>query len=262
MRPMLSSAFKVGLMIGLYCCASQLQVNGQGKINVVRFPDEWWMVDRDGAEVLPLEPIIYKAWKLPVSGELLVGVATRPVRLKTEVSESAAETPARTLSKNFYAVSLDGRVRKISEQERRRGEAVTNGYAYIGDYKKTHTTLGINHGGKLFLKSGKSWAGTVGILSPGGNWLAVFSYTSPDKPLPETLPGMGGSEPGRGVIFVDVYDVATGDKVLAGKHAYKGHGPSDLFGSSVWIADHHLILPFDTGLQNCLLITLPNHRQG
>lgn len=257
MRPKFSWAFKGALIIALYCCGSHLQVNGQGRINVVRFPDQWWIVDTDGAETLALEPLIYKVWKLPVSGELLVGVASRPVKLKSEVSESSPETPGRFFSKNFFAVSLDGRVRKVSEQERRRGEAITNGYGYINDYKKTHTTLGINYGGKLFLKSGKSWAGTVGILSPSGSWLAVFSYTSRDKPLPEPLPGMGGSEPGKAVIFVDVYDVATGNKVVAGKHAYKAYGPSDLFGSSVWIADHHLIVPFDTLLQNCLLITLP-----
>src|SRR5258705_13371433 len=101
MRSAFIWAFKGALIIALYCCGSHLQVNGQGRINVVRFPDQWWMVDTDGAEILALEPIIYKVWKLPVSGELLFGVASRPVKLEREAYESAPETPGGFFSKNF-----------------------------------------------------------------------------------------------------------------------------------------------------------------
>jgi hypothetical protein len=140
-----------------------------------------------------------------------------------------------------------------------------NGYGYIRAYKRKLDTFdvktppaGVRHAGRLFAKSGRDWGDTVGVLSPGGRWLAVLSYTSPEKRRKfRSVLEEGSGEPGRGDVYVDVYDAATGERVLAARQSYRA-GPSAMFVNSVWVGERYFVMPIASGLRKCMLLTLPD----
>jgi hypothetical protein len=270
---------QVGLLLALQVAHAPVVLGAQGRVDVVRLPG-WTWVDAAGKEIFPAYSTIYKVWRLPRAGgdTLMFGVAVRGVegsemgyggeRLKLEWAEPPPSTLGKKYSKSFFAVSLGGdrpRVRKVSEPERLRGEPVVNGYRYIHSYKQQieifdvkNAPPGISHAGRDFAKTGKFWASTVGIVSPGGKWLAVFSYTSRKAPTPYrgiVLPT--GGEPERGTIHADVYDASAGELVLSGRHSFGGVGPSSLFGNAVWVEDRYLAVPLDDHYRKCMLLTLP-----
>ena len=267
------------LLFCVLCGSSSALAAGQGRVDVVRFPDDWTWSDSGGHEYLPV-PIIYKVWRLPGAGgeELLFGAARRGDE-GYMVGEYVGKEPRQEwsgpvpralgilYSEDFFAVSLGGgrpHVRRVSEPERLRAEPVLNGYHYISDYKQKIDVLdeknpppGVSHAGKLFAKSGRAWGDTVGVLSPGGRWLAVLSYTSPGKRRKFRSVLEEGGEPGRGVLHVDVYDAAAGERVLAGEHSYRLTGASSLFINSVWVGERYFVMPVAFDLRRCMLLTLP-----
>ena len=265
------------LILAILWGSSSVPAAAQGRADVVSFPDDWIWIDSKGREVFPV-PVIYKVWRLPGGGgdELLFGAARRGNEgskvgyggqpLKPEWSGPVPGAPGKDYSQDFYAVSLGGgrpRVRNVSEPERLRGAPVLNGYHYISNYEQKIDVFdeknpppGVSYAGKLFAKSGRTWAGIVGMLSPGGRWLAVLSYTSPGKRRKFRSVIDEGGEPERGVLHADVYDAATGGLVLAGKHSYRGD-PSSLLDDSVWVEDQYFVMPLNFNLRKCMLLTLP-----
>ena len=266
------------LIIAILCGNSPAPAAAQGRADVVGFPDDWTWIDSKGREVLPL-PVIYKVWRLPAAAggaELLFGPARKGGEglkvgyggqpLKPEWSGPVPGAPGTDYSQDFFAVSPGGgrpRVRRVSGLERLRGEPVLNGYHYIRDYEQKIDVFdeknpppGVSHAGKFFAKSGRAWAGTVGVLSPGGRWLAVLSYTSPGRRRKFRSILEEGGEPERGVLHADVYDAATGELVSAGKHSYRGD-PSSLVGNSVWAGERYFVMPLSFNLRKCMLLTLP-----
>ena len=227
---------------------------------------------------ITVSPTIYKIWRLPGTGrdELLFGVASLrnerltvgdgAAKLKPEWFEAMPKVLRESYSTNFFAVSIDRnrpRVRKVSDAERLRAEPALNGYNYltaadqkIDVLKNKNSPSGLRYAGKLFAKSGRSWSDTVGVLSPTGRWLAVLSYTGPEKPKVLSMFDEG-DEPHNGVIHVDIYDPATGKKVLAGKHLFR-HEPAEIFNASVWVEDRYLIIPLDFNYRIALMLTLPD----
>jgi hypothetical protein len=267
------------LLFCVLCGSSPALAAGRGRVEVVRFPDDWTWFDRGGHEYLPA-PIIYKVWRLPGAGgdELLFGAARRGdeghvtgayvgQEPRQEWSGAVPGALGKDYSEDFFAVSPGGgrpRVRRVSEPERQRGEPVLNGYHYLSSYKQKidlldekDTPPGVRHAGRLFAKSGRNWGSTVGVLSPGGRWLAVLSYTSPEKRRKFRSVLEEGGEPQRGVLHVDVYDAATGERVLAGEHPYRLTDASTLFGNSVWVEERYFVMPLAFDLRRCMLLTLP-----
>jgi hypothetical protein len=168
-------------------------------------------------------------------------------------------------SDNHFAVSLDGkfRIRNASESEWASAVKPVHSYRFIySDENPLVSDRGVTYKDRLYRKTGDSWGTKAALVSPGARWIAVFSFTSPDKPRPALIPGFGGNGPGHGDLFIDVYDIASGEKVR-GRRAWFGDdgggvSPSLLIGMAVWIEDRYLIAPINSYLQSCFLITLPD----
>ncbi|MGH9901557.1 MAG: hypothetical protein ACRD68_07055 [Pyrinomonadaceae bacterium] len=239
-------------------CASTTSVpmtdsQAGGRAAVVRFPDPWVKRGPAGGETIMTQPHDYEIRKLSRQsadagpGELIF----------------AARAPDGSYSDNYYSVSLDGRagVRAATAQEWGAAERVPNGRRQIQADANTHTPEGVRYGEKTFAKSGASWGTVVALVSPGGGSLAVFSYTSPEKPrageTKDIFSSIGGGEPDRGEIFIDVYDTSSGAKVLAGRSPYAQLGPSILFSGALWVEDRSLVVPLDGLSQTSFLGILP-----
>jgi len=272
-RSLLRWSAPLALTLAIQCSSSSAVVRGQCRVDQLGFPGDWTKINAAGDEV-DLLPTIYKIWRLPGTArdELLFGAADEGLmvgyggaKLKPEWFEAMPKVLSKSYSKDFFAASIDGnrpRVRKVSDAERLRAEPVLNGYNYLSatDQKidvsnDNNSPTGVRYAGKRFARSGRAWSNTVGVLSPTGRWLAVLSYTSPERKKSNSIFDEGG-EPNNGVIHVDIYDPATGKKVLAGKHLFR-YEPAEIFSASVWVEDRYLIIPLDLNYRTCLLLTLP-----
>jgi hypothetical protein len=278
MNSLLRWSAQLALAFAIQCGISSTLTRAQGRVDVVRFPDYWTRIDSDGMEVV-LPSIIYKIWKLPGknNGELLFGGAVRGEegltvgyggkKLKQEWAGPIPDAAEKRYSMNFFAVSFgesSPRVRKLSEKEHLIGEPVLNGYHYISAHEQRidvykNSPSSLRYAGKLFAKSGRAWSDIIGIVSPGGKWLAVLSYTSPEKRTKSHGLFDGGGEPERGIVHVDIYNAATGEKALAAKHSYRAE-PSSIFNDSVWVKERYLVMPLDFDRRICLLLTLPGQQ--
>lgn len=109
----------------------------------------------------------------------------------------------------------------------------------------------IEYRGKKFLKTGKYWHSQ--LLSPGGKWLAIFSYTGERT---RDLLFMDGGSVKDGDIFWDVYDTVTGEKVFEWR-ATGVKTPTDRSGPVVWLEEHYFLFPEDLDEQNFVVVTLP-----
>ena len=278
MQSLLRWSALLALAFAIQCGISATLARAQGRVDVVRFPDYWTRIDSEGREIV-LPDIFYKIWKLPGkdNGELVFGGAIRGeegltvgiggTKLKQEWAGAMPDAAEKRYSMNFFAVSFgesSPRVRKLSEKERLLGEPILNGYRYISAdeqridvFKNSPSSL--RYAGKLFAKSGRAWSDIVGIVSPGDRWLAVLSYTSPGKRTKSHGVFDDGGEPERGIVHVDIYNAATGEKALAAKHPYRAE-PSSIFNDSVWVKEQYLVVPLDFNRRICLLLTLPGEQ--
>src|SRR5688572_17419976 len=268
----------LALVFAIQFGSSSLIAKAQGRIDVVKFPDDWTHIDAKGNEVV-MDPIIYKIWMLPGPGNdvLLFGAANRGLegetigyggtKLKQEWTEPMPQAPGKDYSMNFFAVSLGGdraRARKVSEAERLLAQPVLNGYRYlrakaqgIEQFDDKNWPSSVRYEGRLFAKSGRAWGDVVGMVSPAGRWLAVLSYTSPGKRTQSRTILDEGGEPESGFVHIDIYNAATGEKVVATKQPYNS-APSSIFSESVWVKDRYFVMPLDFNLRKCVLITLPD----
>jgi hypothetical protein len=133
----------------------------------------------------------------------------------------------------------------------------------LGGYENPQVTNdGVKYNDRVYKKSGQSWGTTVALVSPRHTWIAVFSYFSREKPATTLIPGLGGNkEPGHGEVFLDVYNVSSGEKIISARSSYGGDNagfePSMLFGASFWVEDRYLIMPLNWWLESCFVGVLP-----
>lgn len=273
-RSLLRWSAQLALTLAIQCASSSALVRGQCRVDLIGFPGDWTKINAAGDEVTLL-PTMYKIWRLPGTGrdELLFGAVDRVdeeltvgyggAKLKPEWFEAMPKMLSKSYSRNFFAVSIDGnrpRARKVSDAERLRAEPILNGYNYLSatDQKivlnNKNSPSAVRYAGKRFARSGRAWSDTVGVLSPTGRWLAVLSYTGAERSKFSIFDE--GGEPHNGVIHVDIYNPATGKKVLAGKHLFR-YEPAAIFSASVWVEDRYLIIPLDMNYRTSLLLTLP-----
>lgn len=223
----------------------------QSGMRVLRFPEPWSRMAPNGERTIlsATELVVRRALDAP-GGDLLF----------------AAQDPSGSLSENIYAVSLDDRVavRQVNGafwQSAHR--IVQSGGTRLSRDSTPLSDNSVSYNGKTFAKSGAYWSEPVAIASSGQGWLTVFSYNT-NQPTkqdggPDVSKFIGGAEPGKGDLFVDIYDSASGKKVLSGNAPFNGVGPSLLFSNARWLDDSFFVMPLDSLSQTCLLASLPKN---
>ena len=266
MRSILLCTYPAVLAISLSCYSPYIsKPELSGSIGVVHFADPW--IKKIGGSERGVNDNIHFVIRKSTRGELIFAV--KQGFMGDEFGKEITDFPVRDpnydyYSDNQFAVSLDGayRVREVSVEEWNTATKVIHSYRIINSFDKSQTTEGVQYKGRLYRKSGDSWGNQVALVSPRGTWIAVFSWSSKDKPDPGWIPGLGGGgEPGRGEVFVDVYSVASGEKVISARSPYGskpgGFAPSMLFSGSLWIEDRYFIMPLNWWLEDCLVGILP-----
>lgn len=259
----------LGLLLGLgFRCSAPPGPQASGPLGVVRFPAPW-VKSRGGALVGVNDNPQYVVREAPAAagGELLFAV--KQGFDGSLYGKAVSDFPVNNPDYDYYAddrfaVSLDGagRVRKATAAEWDAARRPTHGYHFIMTHLNPAVTgEGVKYGERLYRKSGESWGTAAALVSPRATRIAVFSYASREEPQKPLLPGFGGTEPGHGEIFLDVYDVSSGERVMAARAPYGGphggHAPSMLFGTALWVDDRFFVMPLEPSHESCFLGILP-----
>ena len=176
------------------------------------------------------------------------------IRMKALITNSEGKSET-VFSDEVYAIGLDHqfRVRAATADEWERAEQLENTRRQIRSNRSKspsepprHTENAVSYREKLFVKSGEFWAEPVGLSSPDGGSLAVFSFSSSAKPQTSWSPLDGSllQEPRPGEMCVDVFDTSSGERIQSGRARYDG-SPSMLFGGALWVGNNYLIVPLD-----------------
>jgi hypothetical protein len=223
-------------------CSGHLPFAERGQIALVRFPDPWLENDQ---KILP-DVFWYEIRQMPDSGKFLFA-AMSGTGYWGEIYRK--EQKDDWYSANIYEVApLDSSViREATLREWNLAKKVSRRPEKLfprlqEDMKQKDYT----YKGRKYPKRGQYW-GTV-ILSHRSKFIAIYSYSGEKTPV--IL--FSGGEPRTGDIFWDVYNTATGEKVLAWK-ASSVRNPSMLSEGSVWIEEDFLVMPYNFGLQECVV---------
>lgn len=259
-------ALEVVFGLGLGCSSTPpAEPQVSGPLGVVRFPGMWLKARGDSKRVVNDNP--HYVVRRSARGELLFAVKqgfTGELYGRGAYDFPVKDPDYDYYSDTRYAVALGGgvQVRPATVEEWDAAEKVLHSYRFIQTFQNPRVTEeGVRHDGHLFRKTGESWGNEAALVSPRGTWIAVFSYASRERPKPAVIPGFGGTEPGHGEVFLDLYDTTSGARVISARAPYGGRGggfaPSMLFGDSLWVEDRYFIMPLDWVLDACLVGALP-----
>lgn len=156
-------------------------------------------------------------------------------------------------SENSYAVRLTPslRVRASTKQEWESAKQIATAGRPVYSNGPDLSSGEIDYRGKKFQKTGKYWQSAT--VSPGGKWLAIFSYTGERT---RDLVFMDGGSVKSGDIFWDVYDTETGKKVFE-RRARDVRNPTVFGGPVVWLEERYFLFPEDETEQNLIIVILP-----
>jgi hypothetical protein len=258
--------------MGCTATPARTQPEITGPIQMLEFPEPWvkW---KNGAWVGVNDSVQYAVRKSKDSTLLFaVKQGFDGSLFGKEVFDFPVTSPDYDYySDTRFAVTIDGQtqIRKVTEVEWNAGEKVLHSYHFIPNYDpqlppkddSQVTPEGVKYNQRLYRKSGESWGNQVALVSPRKIRIAIFSYTSHEK-VKDSLIGLKNTEPGAGEVFLDIYDLSSGEKIGAARAPYgqkpSGFQPSLLFGASVWIEDRYLIMPLHWELSRCLVGVFPN----
>src|SRR5258705_4505852 len=220
-------AFEVGLGLCFGCASRQRDPQMSGPVSLVRFSDpwvklkdgHWWGVNDN------IQFVIRTTSKSPDGVQLLFAVKQGfdGTLFGQEVYDFPVKFPNYDYySDTLYGVSLNGSVvRKATPEEWEAADKPLHSYHFIQSFQNPEVTAdGVKYKNRLYRRSGATWGNEAALVSPRGTWIAVFSYTSQDKPARSLIPGFDSTEPGRGEVFLDVYRTSSGEQVINARSPY------------------------------------------
>jgi len=243
--------------------ASPLQINGP--IKLVEFPEPW--IKRKGDAEVGVNDSIQYVVRNSKDSKLLFAVKQGfdGSLYGKEVSDFPVVSPNYDYySDDRFAVNIDGplQIMPVTDEQWYTGEEVLHSYYFIMKWDPQVTPEGVRYNERVYRKSGESWGNEVALVSPRKTRIAIFSYTSREKVSESILPGLKNTEPGSGEVFLDIYNISSGEKVAGARSPYGrkpgGFAPSMIFGASVWIEDRYIIMPLDPNLERTLLGVFPD----
>jgi hypothetical protein len=152
-------------------------------------------------------------------------------------------------SKEKYAVRVHGTlaVRTIGESEWRSATPLVHSKSQAQpDYNiQEDDNKNVFYRGKEFLKSGEHLSGA--IISADVKWIAVLSYDGKQLPPAERYAGTIGvpgrtKHPRQGELYSDIYNVETGEKVVAVRGAFRGQTADNWFLTAFFLRDRYFFL--------------------
>jgi hypothetical protein len=267
--------FGIGVLFLTFNCAGSSVVPpgagaGDGSVQTVNFPE--WMEAPDTS----MSAGTYQLRKAARTDATEFLFSLAPEVYDPEPDKEWYDLPAEqsgdVRSLNYYTVNASagfkvspataqdwGQAEKVLHS---RHQIIANSGQLPGE-PPAHTDDEVKFNGKAYKKTGDFWGSTVACAAAGGKRLAVFSFDTPDKSRKDAKSNfflfLGGGGPSRGDIHIDVYDTASGNRVLAAKIPFGPEHlkPSSVFRAAMWVDGQYLVAPLDPYSRNCLLMKVP-----
>ena len=244
------------LLITSWSCQSVAQLfktqsTGQSRDTIkLQFPQPWYESVEHGIPVSSVQQIEVRRLPNSPDGELFF--AALPYGDGEYFHEWQPDIPPPKYSENSFAVTLGAtpRVRPASKQEWEGASRVWTKSHLVVSKTSDDTSSELEYHGKKFKFAGKYC--DFGVLSPRGQWLALFSYSG--VKTDDWL--FGGKSVKVGDIFWQIYNAVTGEKVFEW-YATNVKTPSSLNGPHVWLDERYFVFPQDTNAQSFTVVTLP-----
>lgn len=270
-------AVELALCLSVSCSTpAPAQPEFTGPVKLVEFPEPW--VKRKGEALVGVNDAVQYVVRKPKDSKQGLLFAVKQGFDGTLFGKEVSDFPVRFpdsdyYSDNHFAVNIDGQiqVKNVTEDDWKTGEKLLHSYYFIHNalISSIHnnddaqvTAEGVRYNERLYRKGGASWGDEVALVSPRKTRIAIFSYTSREKVSKSIIIGMDNTEPGSGEVFLDVYDLSSGEKVGSARSPYgqkpNGFAPSMLFGASVWIEDSYIVMPLDPDLSRSLVGVFPD----
>jgi hypothetical protein len=205
MRPfvVLLLVLDILLGIGFGCSSPPREPQVSGPLGVVRFPEPWvkWKGDAWVGVNDNIQYVTRRTSKGQGGSELLFAVKQGfdGNLFGKEVYDFPVKNPDYDYySDDRFAVSLDkgGRVRKVTAVEWDAAEKLLHSFHFIKSFENPQVTVeGVKYKDRLYSKSGESWGNEVALVSPRSTWIAVFSFTSREKPQESLIPASAAPSP-------------------------------------------------------------------
>jgi hypothetical protein len=212
----------------------------------LHFPQSW-LGDLESFFIQQLE-----VRKLPNSSNGEFFFAALPNGDYDYAHEVDKRLPPPRYGETVFAVNFSNglKVRSATKQEWESGSRIPTKPRLAFARGKDDSSGEIEYKQKHYAKVGKYWG--RGMVSPGGKWLAVFSYTGV-KPPPDLL---FGSDVSVGDVFWQIYDTVSGQKVFEWEAKNVRH-PTHLDGPVVWLEERYFLFPQDEHAQDFTVVKLP-----
>jgi hypothetical protein len=108
---------------------------------------------------------------------------------------------------------------------------------------------GVRYHGFEFVKSGKIAGEHPFLVSPGGDWIALLSWSGV---VPSGAAFISFVR-AKGSMYVEVDRVASGDRAIRVQLDFNGTEPSQILPHAIWVSDRHLVFPVNR-LQTRLMV--------
>ena len=152
-------------------------------------------------------------------------------------------------SKEKYAASIHGSgpVRNVGKREWYLADPIVHAKSVSQPdfHVEDDDDKNVAYQGKEFPKSGEHL--TFAIVSGHERWIAVFSYDGKQLPPEQRSAGVIGipgrsKHPRQGELYSDIYDVKTGQKVIALRGAFQGQVANNWFLTAFFLEDQYFFL--------------------
>ena len=241
-------AFGVGLVLvaGLAVgrCGTPRVRSGAEYLGLVSFPTRWTGSSQNVRAVTPRYQVRELRGR---SDEFLVGL---------ESLDFVDGSPDRVgFANQFYSIDARAgfKLRAASREEWMSARPLPKSDRDIR-YSHKASFDAVAFQGHEFESSGSE--GRSFLLSEESRWIAAIGirrhFHLPRVNLIPILNFLGGGEPPDVLMYLDIYDVASGRKMASAR------GDSDLTLEAFWAGDRYFVLPLDLDYQTCFIARMPD----
>jgi hypothetical protein len=224
--------------------------------HIVRFPQGWAMMPFiENGDVLgtvtPLQYVYESAYEFRVPGVLRTRFLVRGV-------DKSYGKNHYHYTNNVYDVDLSDPKsvpRPATEKEWEDGTMIpdsreSNGKTFANQRFLTNAQP-LPFRGFLFAKSGDIWSGDWARLSPDHSWIVLLSSSGSVHSSHESQIELGFGRD-KGKLFMDVYNVDTGKKLVTIVGTYLNINPAAL-DQALWVTERYFMLPLGEHRERCLV---------
>ena len=238
-------------------CSPSLHLSsatGEGPCGLTTLPGSQWVVDPEieartqhTLDFQDFDPAEFRASKADPVEILIAKRINFPTHGVYPISQYGLSEPVYSQDKYAFRLEEAGIARRIPDSVWEGATNLNKGKInQAASWSDEAYQMTASYGGRLFARSGQYAYGSN--LSEHARLIAVYSYSGRQTPKEDqrqgsiVRPGVG-PDPSKGQLFIDIYRVDSGAKVLGLSGAFSHGPPSTWTIASEFLSDSYFVIP-------------------